>query len=210
MKKVLLADDHAVVRHGVKQILQGVPDIAVEAEAQTGDEALEKLRSDSWDLAILDISMPGRTTLDILRLVRHERPQLPVLILSMHSEDQFAVRMLRAGAAGYITKDSAPEELITAVRRILMGGRYLSPMLAEQLALQVQPERGHLAHDALSDREFQVMHLMATGQTITGIANTLSLSVKTVSTYRARILDKLKLGTNAELIHYAYRNGLIE
>jgi DNA-binding NarL/FixJ family response regulator len=210
MKRVLLADDHAVVLQGLKQILQGVPDLSVEGEARTGDEALDLLRTDRWDLVILDISMPGKTTLDILRLVRHERPQLPVLILSMHSEDQFAVRMLRAGAAGYITKESAPEDLVSAVRRILMGGRYISPLLAEQLALHVQPERGHLPHDSLSDREFQVMHLMATGQTITGIADTLSLSVKTVSTYRARVLDKLKLGTNADLIHYAYKNGLIE
>lgn len=210
MIKVLLADDHAVVRQGMKQILRDVPELIVAGEASDGDQTLERLRAEDWDLVVMDISMPGRNGLDILKLIQYERPKLPVLIMSMHSEDQFAVRMLKAGAAGYLTKESAPEELVTAIRKIISGGRYVSPTLAEQLAFHMHPEAERAAHEILSDREFQVMRLIAKGQTVKEIGEALTLSVKTISTYRARVLEKLKLRTNADLIHYAIQNGLIE
>ncbi len=210
MIRVLIADDHAVVRQGLKQILRSIPELTVAGESSSGDETLEKLRAEEWDLVILDISMPGRNGLELLKLLKHEHPKTPVLVLSMHSEDQFAVRMLKAGASGYLTKESASEELVKAVRKIISGGKYVSPTLAEKLASQMHPDFDRPPHEVLSDREFQVMRMIARGQTVKEIADELMLSVKTISTYRTRALEKLELRTNAQLIHYAIQNGLVE
>jgi DNA-binding NarL/FixJ family response regulator len=210
MIRVLIADDHAVVRQGLKQILQDTREMVVAGEALNGQEVLEKVRTEAWDVVVLDIAMPGRSGLDILKELKSERPKLPVLVLSMYAEDQFAVRVLRAGASGYLTKDSAPDELVKAVRKVVSGGRYVSPFLAEKLAFEINTDSSQLPHETLSDREFQVLRLIATGKTVKEIAAELSLSVKTISTYRARIRQKMNLTTNAELIHYAIRNRLIE
>jgi DNA-binding NarL/FixJ family response regulator len=208
--RVLIADDHAVVRQGLKQILSETPDMTIVGEAATGDEALQKARSEACDVLVLDIAMPGRNGLDIVKDVRAARPKLPMLVLSMHPEDQFAVRVLKAGASGYLNKESAPEELVTAIRKVVRGGKYVSPTLAERLAYEIDTASGKLPHETLSDREFQVMCLMASGKTVTEIAGDLSLSVKTVSTYRTRILEKMNLKTNAEVIRYALQNQLVE
>lgn len=210
MTKVLIADDHAVVRQGLRQILREVPEMTQVGEALNGQEVLDKIRTEEWDAVVLDISMPGRSGLDVLKELKHDHPKLPVLVLSMHAEDQFAVRLLRAGAAGYLTKESAPEELVKAIRKVVSGGKYVSPSLAEKLAFDMHGDSDKLLHETLSDREFQVMRMMATGKTVKEIAEELSLSVKTVSTYRARILEKMSLKSNAELIHYAIHNKLID
>ncbi len=210
MIKVLIADDHAVVRQGLKQILGETPDMTVVGEATTGLEALEKARAAAWDVMVLDITMPGRSGLDLLKDLRAEKPNRPVLILSMHAEDQFAVRLLKAGASGYLTKESVPEELIKAIRKVVSGGRYVSPALAEKLAFEIDAASGRPSHEALSDREFQVLQMIAAGRSVKEIAEELALSVKTVSTYRARILEKMNLKTNADLIHYAIQNRLLE
>jgi two-component system, NarL family, invasion response regulator UvrY len=206
--KVLIVDDHAVVRQGLKQIITGVPDMTVVGEATDGVEALEKAQTEECDVLVLDISLPGRSGLDILKDVRLARPKLPVLVLSMHAEEQFAVRLLRAGASGYLNKESAPDELVKAIYKVVEGGKYVSPALAERLAFEIEGEADKLPHETLSDREFQVMCLLATGKTVKEIAEALSLSAKTVSTYRTRILTKMNLKTNADLIHYAIQNGL--
>ena len=208
--KILIADDHAVVRQGLKQILGGIPELSTVGEADDGDSTLDKVRSENWDVLVLDMSMPGRGGLDILKDVRRERPQTRVLVLSMHPEDQFAVRLLKAGASGYLTKESAPEELITAVRKVMTGGKYVSATLAEKLAFDVDRDSDQPLHELLSDREFQVLRMMASGLTVQGIADQLLLSAKTISTYRARVLEKLKLKSNAELIYYAIQNHLVE
>jgi two-component system invasion response regulator UvrY len=210
MIRVLIADDHAVVRQGLKQILGDTPEMLVAGEATTGQEVLDKVRAEAWDVVILDISMPDRSGLDILKQLRSERPKLPVLVLSMHSEDQYAMRVLKAGASGYLTKDSAPDELVKAVRKVVSGGTYVSAFLAEKLAVEIGTDSNRLPHETLSDREFQVLRGIAAGKSITEIAAELSLSVKTVSTYRTRMLQKMNLGTNAELIYYAIQNHLID
>ncbi|RPI50405.1 MAG: DNA-binding response regulator, partial [Chloroflexi bacterium] len=168
------------------------------------------VRAETWDVVVLDISMPDRSGLDILKQIRSERPKLPVLVLSMYSEDQYAIRVLKAGASGYLTKDSAADELVKAIRKVVSGGRYVSPLLAEKLAFEIGDDSSRLPHEALSDREFQVLRMIAAGKSVKEIAAELSLSVKTVSTYRARLLEKMNLGTNAELIHYAIQNNLID
>ncbi len=210
MIKVLLADDHAVVRQGLKQILTEIPEVGTVGEAPTGEEALMLVRAEHWDVLVLDMSMPGRGGLDVLKDVRRERPLTKVLVLSMHPEDQFAVRMLKAGASGYLTKESAPSELVAALRKIMAGGKYISGTLAEKLAFDMDRDNDKPLHEALSDREFQVLRMMAAGQTVQQIADELVLSAKTISTYRARILEKLSLKNNAEMIHYAIQNRLIE
>jgi two-component system invasion response regulator UvrY len=210
MIRALIADDHAVVRQGLKQILGDTPEMLVAGEATTGQEVLDKVRAEAWDVVILDISMPDRSGLDVLKQLKSERPKLPVLVLSMHSEDQYAVRVLKAGASGYLTKDSAPDELVKAIRKVVSGGRYVSSFLAEKLAFEIGTDSSRLPHETLSDREFQVLRLIAAGKSVTEIAAELSLSVKTVSTYRTRMLQKMNLGTNAELIYYAIRNHLID
>ena len=210
MIRVLIADDHAVVRQGLKQILGDTPEMVVAGEATNGQEVLDKVRAEAWDIVVLDISMPDRSGLDILKELQSERPKLPVLVLSMYSEDQFAVRVLKAGARGYLTKDSAPDELVKAIRKVVSGGTYVSAFLAEKLAFEIGTDSSKLPHEALSDREFQVLRLIAAGKSVKEIAAELYLSVKTVSTYRSRLLQKMNLETNAELIHYAIQNRLID
>ena len=210
MIKVLITDDHAVVRRGLKQILADQPDMAVLGEAQNAREALQLLRQQSWDVLVLDLALPDRSGLEVLGEVRQRYPRLPVLVLSVHPEEQFAVRVLKAGAAGYLPKEGAPEELVQALRKVQAGGRYVSASLAERLALSLQNGGPEPPHERLSDREYQVLCLIASGRTVGEIADRLVLSVKTVSTYRARLLDKMGLRTNAELTCYAVRNRLVD
>lgn len=210
MIKVLIADDHPIVRQGLRQILSGVSDMTVAGEAVDGQETLAQVRAGGWDVLVLDITMPGRSGFDILKELKHERPELPVLVLSIHAEEQFAVRVLKAGASGYLTKENAPAELIKAIRKVVSGGRYISRGLAERLAFGLDADSDRPPHEALSDREFQVMQLMAGGKTLAEIADELSLSAKTVSTYRTRLLEKMNLKTNAEIIRYAIEHGLVE
>jgi two-component system, NarL family, invasion response regulator UvrY len=210
MTRVLLADDHEVVRQGLKQILmEAIPD-AVFGDAASGSEALGLVRSAPWDIVVLDISLPDRSGLDVLKELRQSQPGLPVLVLSMHPEEQFAVRVLRAGAAGYLTKRSAPRELVAAVRKVLAGGKYVTESLAEKLAAVLDFGRpSGDPHEKLSDREYQVFRMLASGQTVKEIGEELSLTPQTVSTHRARILEKMGLETNAELAQYARQAGLL-
>ena len=210
MIKVLVVDDHPIVRQGLKQILSEEPDMAVLGEAQNSQEVLELVHNQDWDIVVLDITMPGRGGLDVLKELRHERPKLPVLMLSVHPEDQYAVRTLKAGAAGYMTKESAPEELVRAIRKILHGGKYVSSTLAEKLAFHLEAETEKPPHDSLSDREYQVMLMIASGKRTGAIAEEMSLSVKTVSTYRARILEKMGMNGNADLTYYVFKNRLLD
>lgn len=209
MIRVLIADDHAVVRRGLRQILQDEPGIAVDAEAANGDEALEAVRKRSFDVVVLDVSMPGRHGLEVLDEFRRLWPSLPVLILSVHPEDQLALRLLKAGAAGYLSKDSAPEELVKAIRRVAKGGKYLSANLADRMVARLQTPVSEPPHESLSGREFEVLLALAGGERVKEIAARHDLSIKTVSTYRARILRKLGVQSNAELTLYAVRSGLI-
>ncbi len=209
MIRLLIADDHAIVRKGMKQILAETRDIVVADEAADGRQALEKIRKNDYDMALLDISMPGRDGLEVLKELKNLKPKLPVLMLSMYPEEQYAVRALRSGASGYLTKDSAPDELIAAIRKVSAGGKYVSESLAEKLALKLGAEFDGPLHETLSDREYQVMCMIASGKSVKEIGEELSLSVKTVSTYRARILIKMKLKGNAELTRYAIDNKLV-
>ncbi|MBI5751980.1 MAG: response regulator transcription factor [Hydrogenophilales bacterium] len=209
MINVFIADDHAIVRQGLKQIVSDADDMAVIGEAGNGGEALRQLRQCMPDVVILDIAMPDKSGIDVLKIIHKEKPKLPVLILSMYPEDQYAVRLIRAGASGYLTKESAPEQLVMAIRTLAQGRKYLTPQVAELLAQEVSA--GGLApHEALSDREHKVFLSLASGKTVTQIASELALSVKTVSTYRTRILEKMGLHSNAELTHYAFKNKLVE
>ena len=209
MISVFIADDHAIVRQGLNQILSDTADIRLAGEATNGQETLQLVRSERCDVLVLDITMPGISGFEILGALKQERPDLPVLMLSIHAEDQYAVRCLRAGAAGYLTKESASEELVKAIRQIATGGSYVSRGLAELLAMRLHKIGDRPRYETLSDREFQVMQLMGAGKTVTEIADALSLSVKTVSTYRARMLRKMALRTNAEVIQYAIQNRLV-
>lgn len=210
MINILIADDHSVVREGLKQIISGNADMTVLAEACSGNEAIEKIRKNPVSVAILDISMPGKNGLDTLKEIKVIHPDLPVLILSMYPEEQYALRFFRAGASGYLTKKSAPEELINAIRTVSKGKKYVSPSLAEKLVGELDITTDKPLHSSLSDREFQVLCLIASGKTSGEIAGELFLSVKTISTYRARILEKLRLKNTAELINYAIQNQLVE
>jgi len=207
--KVLVADDHAVVREGLKRILTQDHNIEVVAEAEDGSAALARARELDLDVVVLDMSMPGRGGLETLQELKRQWPQLGVLVLSMHPEDQYAVRVLREGADGYLSKESAAEELISALRKIHGGGKYVSPTLAERLALTVERGFEGPPHERLSTREFQVMTLIAQGRTVTDIGDELHLSVKTISTYRSRILEKMGMKNNAELMHYAIEEGIV-
>ncbi len=208
MVRVLIADDHAIVRKGLQQIVkEQAPSIEVD-EAVDGAEVLEKVHAGKCDVLVLDLSMPGRSGLDILHEVRHLRPELPVLILSMHPEEQYAVRVLKAGAAGYLTKEAALDELVGAIQRVSGGGRYISQALAEKLALGLTGQLDKLPHETLSDREYTVLLRIGAGKSVGEIAEELSLSVKTISTYRARILEKLDLKSNADLIRYVIDHEL--
>lgn len=209
MIKILIADDHPIVRKGLKQILAETPNIVVAGEASNGADVLRKVLKDEYDMVLLDISMPGRDGIDILKELKTLKPNLPVLVLSIYPEDQYAVRVLRAGAYGYLTKESAPEELVSAIRTVSLGRRYISPSVAEKLVLDLDTNAKKQPHEKLSDREYQVMHLIASGKTVKDISEDLSLSVKTISTYRARILEKMKMKNIPELIRYAIKNGLV-
>ncbi len=208
MIRVLVADDHAVVRRGVLQILEEAPDMVVAGEATTAREVLRAVREHDYDVLVLDIAMPDGGGLEVLKQLRTLKPGLRTLILSMYSEKQYARRALMCGAAGYLTKESAPAELLVAIRKVALGGSYLTQSLAEELVAEVGGELGKEPHESLSDRECQVMQLLATGKSVTAIAAELSLSVKTVSTYRGRILEKLGLKNTAEIIRYAFEHGL--
>jgi DNA-binding NarL/FixJ family response regulator len=210
MIRVLIADDHALIRQGLIRILTRHGDIQVVGEAANAAELLEQFQKHPCDVVVLDITMPGRSGLDALADLKYRRRDLPVLILSVHPEDQFALRALRAGAAGYLTKDAAPEELVNAVRRIATGARYMSADLAQKLALSLVENAERPAHERLSAREHEVMRLLASGRTVSEVARDLSLSVKTVSTYRTRLLDKLGLESTAALMRYALQHGLVE
>lgn len=210
MIRILIVDDHAIVRAGLKQIVSENPDMMVAGEASNGQEALNLIRAEVWDVLLLDISIPGRNGLEVLKLVRQECPRLPVLILSIYPEDQYAVRVLRAGASGYLTKESAPDLLVEAIRKVAEGGRYISPSLAEKLAIELDASREKPRHAMLSDREFQIFCAIAMGKTNSEIATELSLSVKTISTYRSRLMVKMDMSKNAEIIHYALKNKLLD
>ena len=210
MIKILIIDDHAVVRDGVKKIFEKEPGSAVFGEAGTAQEALPLARDEEWDVAVLDLSLGGRSGLEVLKELKHIRPRLPVLILSMHSEEQYARRAFRAGAAGYVTKGSSRAELAEAIDKVMKGGKYVTPALAEKLAFSLDRNSQLFRHETLSDREFEVMRLIASGKTVGEIAELLSLSNKTISTYRARILLKMEMKTNAELTYYAIHNQLVD
>lgn len=207
--KVLVADDHAIVRKGLKQILLDEYPFGEIEECNNAEELIQKANEGTWDVIISDISMPGRSGLEALHQIRLTHPRLPVLILSMHPEEQYAIRALKAGASGYCSKDLAHEELVNAVRRVLTGKKYITPSLAEALATQLEDEIQPELYKRLSDREFDVFKLLAAGKTVSEIANTLSLSTTTISTYRSRILVKMNFKTNADLIRYALENKLI-
>lgn len=210
MIRVLVADDHAVVRRGVLQILDEAPDMIAAGEASSGRQVLREVQEHDYDVLVLDIAMPDGSGLEVLEQLRTLKSKLRVLILSVYPERQYAVRALKAGAAGYLTKESAPDELVTAIRKVAQGGKYITRSLAEKLAAELVGETEKPPSEALSDREYQVMRLLAGGKTITEIAAELSLSVKTISTYRARVLDKLNLRNTAEIIRYAFEHGLVE
>ena len=210
MTRILIVDDHAVVRQGLKKILSEFHDMEVTDEAQNADELMKKVQTEPPDIVVLDISMPGRSGIDVLRELHSRMPKLPVLFLSMLPEEQFALRALKAGASGYLTKDAAPDELVKAIRRISAGRKYISPALAEKLASVVHTDPEKLPHEKLSEREFQVFRKIASGEMLTQIAEELYLSIKTVATYRTRVLSKMHMQSNADLTRYAVQNKLIE
>jgi DNA-binding NarL/FixJ family response regulator len=209
MKRILIIDDHAVVREGVKKILDEMPGMSASGEASTAAEALRLIREEEWSAVVLDLSLGARSGLEILKELKHLRPRLPVLIFSMHSEEQYARRAFKAGAAGFVTKDSPRSEIAKAIKKIIGGGKYVSQNLAEKLIFDLERGSDRPPHEMLSDREFEVMRLIASGKTVSEIATLLSLSDKTISTYRSRILEKTGMRTNAELTHYAFQNKMI-
>ncbi len=210
MLRVVVVDDHPVVREGFKRIIADSPGLSVAGEASDGSEALQVVGNTPCDVVVLDISMPNKNGMDVLKQLRTESPRLPVLVLSMHSEDQYAIRVLKAGASGYLMKDAAPAQLVQAIRKVTRGGKYVSPTLAEKLATELDGDAQKPLHETLSDREYQVLCLLASGKTGTEIANDLALSIKTISTYRSRILEKLKMKNNAEITRYAIKEGLVD
>lgn len=209
MINILIADDHSVVRRGIKQILSEESDMQVSGEAANSSEIFTLLDEKQWDLLILDITMPGRSGLDALVEIKQKKPDLRILILSMHPEEEIAVRALKSGADGYLNKESVPGELIQAIRKVISGGRYISHTLAESIFMSISKDTGIQPHNELSEREFQVLCLIASGNSLTGIGEKLSLSVKTISTYRTRILEKMNMKSNVELTHYAIKNKLV-
>ena len=208
--RILIADDHPIFRAGVKEILLKEKDVESIGEADTGHKVLELARKRRWDVVLLDLTMPGKDGLQVLPELRRERPELPILVLSAHPEDQLALRLLKSGAAGYLTKDKAPEVLLTAIRKVLRGEKYISESLAEKIALHTVSGATVSLHEMLSQREYQVMTMIAAGKTSTEIAKKLFLSIRTVSTYRARVLEKMNMKTNAELIRYALQHKLVD
>jgi DNA-binding NarL/FixJ family response regulator len=210
MIRILVADDHTIVREGVKQLLSEESDFVVAGEAANGLEVLKLLRGNSFDVLLMDMSMPGRNGIELIKQVKAEKPKLAILVLSMHMEKQYAVRALKAGAQGYLTKESAPAQLVSAIRKVAGGGVFISDGVAERLALELGGNHDEAPHTQLSDREYQIFMMIVVGAPIGGIADELSLSVKTVSTHKTRILQKMRMTSSAELIHYAIRNKLIE
>jgi len=208
--KVLIADDHPVVRQGLRQMLAVESDLTVVGEARNGQEVVEISRRVPWEVAVLDYNMPGKSGLELIKELRQRYPGRALLVLSMYPEDRYAVRALKAGAAGYLTKESAPEELVSAIRKVAGGGRYVTPTLGEKLALELEDNRGKPLHETLSDREYQVMWMIASGKTVRQIADELFLSPNTVSTHRTRILRKMSMKSNAELMHYAIAHHLVD
>ena len=209
MIKVLIADDHPIVRAGLKQVIEKSPDMRVGGEALDGQEVLDKVSDEEWDVLILDFSMPGKSGLDVIKELRRQRPGLPILVLSMHPESELAPRLLKAGVSGYLMKESATKELVNAIRKIHAGGRYVSPALGEKLAADLSGERGRQGHELLSDREYQVLICIAAGKTAQEIALELSLSVKTIRTYRDRVMEKLSLKNDVELSRYTHEHRLV-
>jgi DNA-binding NarL/FixJ family response regulator len=207
--KVLIADDHIIVREGLKQILAHIPEVELVDEAGNGQEVMRKVTRKKYDIIVLDISMPGRSGLEILKELKQKKPQLAVLVLSVHPEEQYAVRVLKAGASGYITKASASDELVKAIKTVNAGGKYITSTTAEKLVQEIEDDTGRPQHEKLSDREYQVMCMISSGKTVKEISEYLCLSVKTVSTYRTRILEKMKMKNNSELTFYAIKNKLI-
>jgi len=210
MIKILVVDDHALVRDGLKRLLVDTPDMVVADEASNGEEVINKVGNNDYDLVLLDISLPGRDGLDVLKQLKCTNPKIPILILSMYPEEHYAVRSLRAGASGYLTKQSSSDELIGAIRKVAQGRRYITPSLAEKLAFDLGVDVRKLPHERLSDREYQVMCMIGSGQTVKEIAETLSLSIRTISTHRAHILNKMEMKNNAQLTYYAIKNALVE
>lgn len=210
MIRVIIADDHTILREGVKQLLLAAGDIAVVGEAGNGLEALQQVRAVECDVLILDMSMPGRSGMELIRQVKDEKPRLRILVLSMHAEHQYAVRAIKSGASGYLTKDSAATQLVSAIRKVAAGGAFISAEVAEQLALGAMPHAQVPPHETLSDREYQVFRMLVAGMTVTEIADRLSLSSKTVSTHKARLMEKLSVGNATELVYYALKHGLAD
>jgi len=208
--RIVVADDHTIVREGLKQILGAQADFQVVAEASDGHEALKRVRELEFDVLLLDMSMPGKSGVELIKQVKAEKPRLRILILTMHEEHQYAVRAIRAGASGYLTKEGASSQLVTAIRKVASGGAYISAEVAEQLALNAMPDATAAPHEKLSDREFQVFRMIAEGKSVSEIADRLNLSVKTVSTHKANVLQKMGLTTQGELIRYALENNLVE
>ena len=210
MIRIVIADDHTIVREGLKQLLGAAGDLAIAGEARDGHEVLKRVRELEFDVLLLDMSMPGKSGIELIKLVKAEKPKLRVLVLSMHEEHQYAVRAIRAGAAGYLTKESASSQLVEAIRKVAGGGAFISAAVAEQLALGAMPDAQGPLHGTLSDREFQVFRMLAEGKSISDIAERLSLSVKTVSTHKANILHKMNMATSGDLIRYAIAHRLVE
>ena len=210
MIRIVVCDDHAIVREGLKGILAAQADFQVVAEASDGHEALKRVRELEFDVLLLDMSMPGKSGVELIKQVKAEKPKLRILVLTMHEEHQYAVRAIRAGASGYLTKEGASAQLVTALRRVASGGAYISAEVAEQLALGAMPDANAAPHEKLSDREFQVFRMIAEGKSVSEIADRLNLSVKTVSTHKANVLSKMGMTTQGELIRYALENGLVE
>ena len=210
MIRIVLADDHTIVREGLKQLLAGAPEFSVIAEARDGSEVLKRVRENDFEVLLLDMAMPGKSGIDLIKQVHAEKPKLRILVLSMHEEQQYAVRALKAGAAGYITKDSASARLVEAIRKVAGGGAVISPAVAEQFALAAMPQNEALPHTALSDREFQVFEMLASGASVSAIAERLNLSVKTVSTHKAHLMQKMNLANQSELVRYALNHRLLD
>lgn len=210
MIHVLIADDHAIVRRGLVEIIDEALDLTVSGQAADGGTLIDLVRENPCDVVVLDLNMPGLSGLDLIKQLKSEHPKLPILVLSAHPEDQYAVRVLRAGASGYLTKESALSDLVKAIRRVADGGRYVTPSLAETLLTHLDTEPGQVLHESLSDREYQVLCRIASGKQVSEIADELTLSVKTISTYRSRMLQKMGMKSNAELTRYAIKNGLVD
>ena len=210
MIRLLIVDDHTIVRHGLRQVIADSADIEVAAEAGSSAEAVRLLRENTYDMVLLDISLPDKNGIETLKQIKRDKPELPVIMLSMHGEDEFGVRALKAGASGYVHKQNAHDQLVTAIRQVASGRRYISPDLAEELARSIGESSEKRPHELLSDREFDTLRMLASGKSLTEIAESLSISPKTVSVYRTRLLEKMKLKNNAEIAHYAIKNGLID